>query len=304
MVLMLNFYLQNQETLITLCISCAALLISFIALYYTIKAFLLKAGHKIRGSFSITSTIESNDSYVFSVTLENIKDRATVIFSIYLKIGSNIYLLLEEFEQNPLILKSFEVYYKEFDPILFHTVGMNQVRIGKALYDNKIKKRIVLSTTDGKYIVKLNTKRWSPSPKFFRNHFTAIVEPRRVDYRGKSYGYNVKYLIVFKNEGKDDAVIAISESDIRIKKFANFKLTVQSLSSKDNLRDYLLDQKEQNNIYFEQFEIIDFENHVNKIKNNYSETARILMPYNYFVYNILGRMVTILSNQWFKRNRK
>lgn len=99
--------LEKYEALSTLMISIVALIISIIALYYTIKAFMLKRGHNIRCDISTCSTVECDDDYVSSITLENIKDRATVIFSIYLKLGRSNYILLEDFEKEPLILKPF-----------------------------------------------------------------------------------------------------------------------------------------------------------------------------------------------------
>lgn len=163
--------------------SLSALLISIIALIYTVKAYLLKAGHHLRCDIGTCSSIECNDHYVSSITLENIKDRATVIFKIYLRLGRNYYLLLEDFSNNPLILRPFEVYHKEYDPILFYSVNNRVINLD-AVFNYK-KRKVILSTTDGKYVVNANTKRWDIIPKFFRNLMTAIIDPIRTGYKGK-----------------------------------------------------------------------------------------------------------------------
>src|SRR5439155_13648994 len=42
--------------------------------------------------------------------LENLKDRAVVIFKIYMKFGNNVFIEIDDFANNPLILKPFEVF--------------------------------------------------------------------------------------------------------------------------------------------------------------------------------------------------
>jgi hypothetical protein len=174
--------------------SLSALLISIIALAYTVKAYLLKAGHNLRCDITTCTSVECNDQYVASITLENIKDRATVIFKIYLRLGRNYYLLLEDFSNNdfsnnPLVLKPFEVYHKEYDPILFYSVNSRLIKLD-AVFNHK-RRKIILSTTDGKFVVNANTKRWDIIPKFFKNLMTAIIDPVRMGYKGKQYGANV-----------------------------------------------------------------------------------------------------------------
>ena len=83
-------------------ISLAALTISAIALQYTVRTFWLKAGDKVRFNYSMASTIEAEDNYISSITLENLKDKALVIFEIHLKLGNGLYLELEKYEDAPL----------------------------------------------------------------------------------------------------------------------------------------------------------------------------------------------------------
>lgn len=108
---------EEIGNLISLINSIVALIVSVIALIYTVRTYLLKSGSSVRGSYGTCSSVSCEDKYVSSVTLENLKDRSTVIFSIYLKIGHNYFLEIENFESSPLILKPFEVYRKEYDAI-------------------------------------------------------------------------------------------------------------------------------------------------------------------------------------------
>ncbi len=82
----------------------STLVLTSIALYFTIKTYVLKKGQHIRGSYFTSRCIYCEDTYVHTIELENYKDKPMIIYSIYLKIGHNYYLELENFESNPLIL--------------------------------------------------------------------------------------------------------------------------------------------------------------------------------------------------------
>jgi len=297
--------IKNYESVSTLTISIVALLISIIALYYTVQAYLLKSGQKLRCDISTCSTIKCTDNYVSSITLENIKDRATVIFAIYLKLGRGNYLLIESFENKPLILKPFEVYYKEFDPLILYTAGMKKISISKVFYNKKIKRRILLSTTDGKFVVKNSTKRWRPISIFFKNYMTAIIDPVRIPYKGKFYGDRVKYLVEFEYKNQKEQIVDFYERDFEIKKFKNFPLTKESLESKKNLKDYLELQRKLGKIEFDKIQVVNFQKKVNKIKNNYDDEIIEIEPNSFLKYNILGRIYTKYENYRLKiKNKK
>ena len=297
--------IKNYESITTLIISIVALLISIIALYYTVQAYLLKSGQKLRCDISTCSTIKCNDSFVASITLENIKDRATVIFDIYLKLGRGNYLLIESFENKPLILKPFEVYYKEFEPLLFYSAGTKKISVKKVLQNRTVKRRILLSTTDGKYTVKESTKRWRPISIFFKNYMTALINPVRIPYKGKFYGDRVKYLVELNFKNKKEQVIDFYERDYEIKKFKKFSLTKESLDSKKNLKEYLKLQREKGNFEFDKIKVINFQKMVNKIKEDYDNEIIEIEPNSFLKYNILGRVYTKYENYRLKiKNKK
>ncbi len=147
------------DSLLTLIISLIALVISVVALYYTVITFLMKSGHKIRCDIRTCSSIACEDKYVSTITLENLKDRSTVIFSIYLRLGRGNYILLEDFDKEPLILKPFEVYQKSYEPIILYASGFKRIKIDKLLSNIDLTRSIILSTTDGQYVVKTRTKK-------------------------------------------------------------------------------------------------------------------------------------------------
>jgi hypothetical protein len=302
---------EINENIISLLVSISALLISIIALFYTIRAFILKSGQKFRCDIGITSSIDCSDKYISSITLENLKDRASVIFSVYIRYGLNNYLLIEDFSNSPLILKPFEVYYKEYDPILFYSLGVDITNLDKLIDDTKVKNRIVLATTNGKYIVKYNTKRWDPIIPFFKNYYTAIIKPIRKEYKDKNYGDNVKYLVVLTHKKEKEQVISLYKDDYRHKRFPKFQITKESLESQKKLETFLKKQKKEGNLSFEEIGIIDYSEEVDNIRSKYGKEIRDVVPYNFFYYKILGRILTIrdkynmnIKNKRYKKKAK
>lgn len=294
----------NYEPLITLIISLIALILALIALYYTVKSFLLKSGHKIRCDIQTRSTIECSDNHISSITLENLKDRATVIFTIYLQLGRNNYLIIEDFEKKPLILKPFEVYYKEYSSLIFYSVSLKRVNLNNLLTNSKIYRKVILSTTDGKYIVKANTKKWSPISQFFNNYLTAIISPKRFSYDGVFYGENTKFLIELK-DNNHKSVVAIYKNDYEIKKFKNFSLSKESLESSEKLKVYLMEQRANNKLSFDELNIVDFSEKVKNMLSEYNEKKINIEALSFFNYHILGKIYTIRQNRkTFQENKK
>lgn len=302
---MLEYGIRSIEAITSLTISATALIVSIIALYYTVRAFLLKSGHRIRCDISTASTVECDDDYVSSITLENLKDRATVIFSIYLQLGRGNYLLLEDFGVKPLILKPFEVYHKEFDPLLFYSASLKRVKLDHLLNNRKIRRKILLSTTDGKYVVKTHTRKWSPTPEFFINYTTAIISPQRIEYKGEGYGSNVKFLVEFKNANLENSVLSFKEDDHCLKLFEDFQLTKESLKDANSLEEFFKDLKSKQTLNFDEIEIIDFQDQISKASQSYEMEPIDLEAKSFFKYNILGRILTIWENRKMKiENRK
>ncbi|MEZ0485429.1 hypothetical protein [Fibrella aquatica] len=297
---------MNQDELISLTgliVAIIALLISIVALVYTIFTYLLKSGHQVRGGYGTTSTIESDNDYISSVLLENLKDRSTVILKIYLKLSNNIYLLIEDFGDSPLILRPFEVYRKTYDPVVVYLEGMSSTQINELFKNKKITKQIHLSTTDGRYVVKTNLKIWDAVDDFFNNYFTAIIYPYRLHHQGKGYGDRIKYLVTFKFKGGIEEIIKIREDHTQNSPFKNFSLTEESLKSKDQLEKYIRLQKAKSKTNFEEIKVVSLQESVQDIQKEFSKNL-ILEPVGYLKYHILGKLYTIRENWKLKIQNK
>lgn len=288
---------------IVLNISVVALFISLTALIYTVRTYLLKSGQKIKCNYTICIEWGDEESYISSLTLENFKDRATIIYSIYIKIGNNNYLEIENFKESPLILKPFEVYYIEYDPVLLYNNGIDRIKIGDFLQNSKVIRSIVLSTTEGKLNVKLNTKRWDPRIMFLKNYFTSIIRPQRLTYKHKAYGNNVKFLLILKHKNRTEQVIPIKENDDQVRLFEKFIFTEKSLSNVSQLEAYIRLQKEQDKLDFDYFEVLSLSEKIENIKKDYKNDKAIEIM-GCFKYHLLGRLYTVKENRNLNKKNK
>lgn len=141
----LIFWLQALSTLFAL----FSLILSALAVYFTVMTFRLKKGAFVRGNYQVVSSdVATNDPYVCEVLLENLKDRSVVIFGIHLWLDHGYFLCLEEFEKDPLIIPPFEVVRRKYDPLDAYSFNMKRLKID-ALLENRRRTGIMLSTTDG-----------------------------------------------------------------------------------------------------------------------------------------------------------
>jgi hypothetical protein len=251
------------------------------------------------------SSIDCEDKYIGSVIVENLKDRAAIIFKIYIKFGLNNYLLVEDFSNSPLILKPFEVYYKEYEPILFYSLGSRLTKIDKLIDNKKVKRKVLLTTSNGKYTVKPDTKQWDPLIPFFKNHSTALIDPIRYNFKDKNYGSNVKFLIEVTNEKGEEYVISLYKDDYRHKRFLKFQLTKESIETKETLKKFLEKQKKAGNFKYKKIEIIDFQEDFNMVRSKYPEEVIYVESYNLFKYRVVAKALTIIDKyKMYMTNRK
>lgn len=222
--------LNNRELLnfISIIISLTALIISIIVLIYTIRIFFLKSGQKIRFFYTLTSSIYTEDKYISSFTIENLKDKSIVIREVHLKLGNVAYIELETFDEAPLIIKPFEAYQKILDPVVFYSSNLRRIFIDNIISDSKIKKQLILSTTDGKITANAPIKYWTPSIEFFQNVDTTIIQPRYLVYKNKSYGSNTRYLVEVTKEDGSEEIVPIASNDTR--GFQHFSLTKEPVA--------------------------------------------------------------------------
>lgn len=291
---------ENFNNLIGIINIFLTLLLTSTALYFTIKTYGLKKGQHIRGSYGTSSNIECEDTYIYNIELENYKDKAIVIYSIYLKIGHNYYLELENFKSEPLILNPFELYKKEYDSIDLYSINCNRISIERLLRDEKVKKQIVLSTSKGKYKVKRTIKYWTPLEYFFKNHSTGIIHINRSIYKDKSYGANAKYIIELQYSDGSEEIVPIYYEYFN--KFRNFSITRDDIESKLKLETFLKQMISECKLKCEEFEVIDIESFRNERYSNYGMETVELEEYGWFNYYIVARVITMYDK--FKLNKK
>ncbi|WP_157129847.1 hypothetical protein [Burkholderia pseudomallei] len=274
-----------------------ALTVGITALFFTVMNYRRKAGIFVRGSFGFGSSVYGNDRYVHQIVLENLKDRAVTIFAIYIKIGHSYYIEIEDFEENPLMLKPFETYWKNYGPIEFYEVSMRQIKIDQLIQDNSIKKSIVLSTSDGRYVVPTHIPRWHPVGDFFKNYMTAIVRPVRATFDDKDLGANTRYVIeLFHKDGRKETVL-VHPGDFRVVMFRNFNLTWESLQSKEALEVHLKDGIEKGHLSCERFVVHDMDKWRTEAHKQYIKGPLVADYYNAFQYFVIGRIGTYLHNR-------
>jgi hypothetical protein len=120
---------------------------------------------------------------------------AVTIFAIYLKVGWNYYVKVDDMEDKPLVLGPFATYQKQFGPIEFYAVNNKRINLNRLLDDRGIRWKLVLSTSDGRYRVRSHIHRWNPVSEYFDNHLTGILRPVRSTYKGKDLGSNISYVV-------------------------------------------------------------------------------------------------------------
>ncbi len=290
---------------INIFLSLGAFIISIIALVYTVKTFILKSGLKIRCSLTTCSSIDCDDKYISSITLENIKDRSTVIFKIYLRFKHNVYIEIEDFSEKPLILKPFEVYFKEYDPVLFYSSGTQFVKVDHLLNNQKIQRSIILSTTNGKYKVRTYISGFDAISTSLRNFYTLAVTPRRLEYNNKAYGPRIRYLIDLKYDNGERNIIPVHKSKEYHKVFKNIDFTMTALQSKENLEKFMLKQKRLGKFKFSEIKVIDYEQAVGESKEVYKTEPYVAETCGYFEYSIVGKIVTKIEDyKLWKKNRE
>lgn len=283
---------QDDIAIATLVVAVLTFIAAVVAAVYAFFTYRLKSGIEIRGSYSLMSSIAAEDQYIGEVTLENLKDRAVVIFKIFLEVSHGYYIEIDDFDDKPLILGPFEAFRRQYEPIDLYSVGMHRIRIDNLLGDKKTRRRLVLSTSQGRYNVAHHIDRWDPVADFFRNYATAIVRPLRSTFKGRSYGSGTKYIVELVTDGGKKEVIPIYPRDHQVKKFRSFNLTPESLKSREALETYLLERAAAGELRCSDFTVLDLEQWRREVYHDHNKKIFQAVPRGWFAYNVLGWFVT------------
>ncbi len=271
--------------------------ISLTALFLTTRNYLRKAGVRVRGVFRTSSSRDCDDKFVSEVVLENLKDRAITIFAIYLRIGYHCYIELEDLEDKPLVLKAYETYQKHFGPMEFYSVNLRKVDLNDLFSNYKVKKRLILSTSDGKYLVPSIMRRWSPNYEYFKNYMTIIAHPVRSTVKGQNIGGNVKYVVELIPEKGEEEIALIHPSDYETRRFREFALTQDSLTSKAALEQFLQKMQETGKLQSTKIIVHDLQEWRQKKNHSYDDREPVKIEYaSAFEYYIAARLYSKYSN--------
>lgn len=221
-----------------------SMLIAMIAIWIAYKNYLRKGGLDIRGAYSVTASVESSEKYISEILIENAKDRSVTIFAIYLQIGRSHYLQLIDFGSSPLILKAFESFKKEFGPVECYSNNFSRYRVNRMLADKKVKKRLVCSTSSGRYVVPRVIPKWTPFVASLSNALVSGIYPSRSEFEGRVVGDRVDYLVKFTSEGGENPrVVLLQKSSYRYQIFEGVQLTPESLMTSDALSLFLEEER-------------------------------------------------------------
>jgi len=311
----LKYLLENKEiiNLISVPLSLLALILAFVTFLITIKTFVLKKGINIRCSYTLAGGVDCDDNYISDITLENRKDKSVIIFSIYMKLGYNYYLELENFESKPLIIKAFEAYSNHYKPIIFYSTGSHQIKINNLLTNEKISKKIVLYTSDGKYEINANIPILNPSIIWFKNYSTFIIAPYRLSLNNQVYGKNVKYVVEFIDINNEKSYLKLFKDSYSTSFKYGINISKKLLSNKEKLENYfykLIDNKTLNDTKI--VKVYDFEQYLQKELNESDFNKNIIQSkkFNFLQYFIFGKIRTILDKMkskimiFFRNNKK
>lgn len=136
-----------MENFLPIVISLIALMIAFASLVYAVSAYSRKEGVEIRVDYAVTySSIACEDKFVSELTLENMKDRTVAVYKIFLLLGHNYFIELENYETSPLRLGPYETYSNQYGPLDFFSINLMPIELGELWEESK--EKIVLMTSN------------------------------------------------------------------------------------------------------------------------------------------------------------
>jgi hypothetical protein len=278
--------------------------ISTSILFVGIWNYRRKSGLNIQGSYTVSSSRDCDDKYVSSIILENLKDRSITIFAIYLQVGRPYHVEIDNFEDAPLILKPFETFHKEYGPIEFYAFNMKKVKMDVLLDSKNVRKRLVLSTSQGRYIIRKGLYRWDPIIEYFRNSYAAIPKPITSTYKQLLLGSNVKYVVELGFKDGENQVIPIHRRDHELKRFRSFRLTPESIADKEALEAFLESMRVEGKLNCETLKVTDIDAWRETDRTGYEEPKIVLTDVGPIRYHIFGRLHSIYTDWRMKRNNR
>ena len=157
----------------------APITLSFIAFN-----FWRKNGVRVQGAISSIQSAGFEDFYHGNLLLENLKDRPVNILNIYIMVGNAYYIEIGCYDDDPLILKPYEIKKINLKPVYAYLINMERVSFNKIL--KSMRSRIIISTTTGRYEVKRGIKIDSAVGASLFTRFMVVAQPITDDYPQKT----------------------------------------------------------------------------------------------------------------------
>ncbi len=198
-------------------------------------------------------------------------------------------------------LRSTVVLHREYEPIEHYRVGTNRVKLDELLDAKVVRRRLVLVTSEGRYVIRDWIRRWDPVSIFFKNHYTGIIQPIRSTYQGKAYGSNAKYIVLLKLLDGKEEVIPIYANDYRFRRFRKFEMPFDALKSAHALEEFLFERAIAGDLSCADLSVFDMEAWRKEAYRGKDETFQA-PPVSWFKYYIVGRIHSWWDN--FQMNRQ
>jgi len=187
----------------------------------------------------------------------------------------------------------------------FYTSNCRRLDLKDLMEDARAKKRIVLSTSGGKYVVPDNLPQWSPIHEVLRNHYTAVIDIIRVSHKGHDVGDRVKFVVESIRPGRDPDILLIHYDDAGRRIWADVAPSAESLKSRDSLQIFLKEQVLLGKIPECVFFVYDMDQWRSSNRTRYGSERVPLGNVGFFEYYLWGRLHTVLFNRKLRaQNRR
>ena len=282
-----------------------ALLFSALAVYFTARTYWQKKGAFVRGQYGIiSSSVHTEHKYVCNVVLENLKDRSIVVFGIYLRLARNVFLEIERFDEEPLILKSFEATTRRYDPLDSYSFNMRRFNVNHLFNDRYKGVRLVLATSEGKVVIKKPILIWDPSHQWFRNHSIITMRPNRATFEGKGYGGNVLYVVHLRKGEEILQTFSLYPGEHTYKWFSDLGGTEDTLESAEKVKIVFEKAIAESGMKADRVTVIDAREALEKAYKDYAEEKTLDLRTSWFFVHVLARFATFWSRRKLRKENQ
>lgn len=294
------------------CFRCGAFLslcVAVMAVFFAIAQYRLKRSIKISAAYGTSQTAGFSNAYVSSVIIKNLKDKSEAIFGVYVRLGSNLYVELEEFDDSPLIIGPFETVVRSYNPVTYYGCGPYKVDINKALNRCRSNSRVVLSTSKGKYVTRKNKKYWKPVIESLRNANVAAlqcvqVEDERPDGKRYVIPNAAQYIVRFSQKGESKSYYVYQSGYMFSHNMRFFRLEEHHLEDRDKLLEHLksLENLEEEGVDVSTIVVESVEDfsEMQRMNEFYNKSAKV-DPSGWFRTKVLGKLFYFIEKYRIKR---